>query len=149
MRIIHATFISLSLASNIIPMVTKHNFLLTISIDSQEQSLWELIKWSQGKNLWSFIKFSQLILQGNVWRSVWRICMWILGPKGLKVFTVFYFVLPYGEKKSFRRFSKKQLTDVLHLKLFSRQNLFFKTSASDLYSLNIFKISQISAWIDF
>ena len=31
---------------------------------------------------WSFIKFSQLILKGNVWRSVWRICMWILGLKG-------------------------------------------------------------------
>ena len=28
---------------------------------------------------WSFIKFSQLIHEGNVWRSVWRICMWILG----------------------------------------------------------------------
>ena len=23
------------------------------------------------------------ILKRNVWRSVWRICMWILGPKGL------------------------------------------------------------------
>ena len=34
--------------------------------------------------LWSFIKFSQLIHEGNVWRSVWRICMWILGLKGLK-----------------------------------------------------------------
>ena len=33
---------------------------------------------------WSFIKFSQLILKGNVWRSVWRICMWILGFKGLR-----------------------------------------------------------------
>ena len=32
---------------------------------------------------WSVIKFSQLILKGNVWRSVWRICMWILGFKGL------------------------------------------------------------------
>ena len=32
----------------------------------------------------SFIKSSQLILKGNVWRSVWRICMWILGLKGLK-----------------------------------------------------------------
>ena len=29
----------------------------------------------------SFIKFSQLILKGNVWRSVWRICKWILGLK--------------------------------------------------------------------
>ena len=32
---------------------------------------------------WSFIKFSQLILKGDVWRSVWRICMWMLGLKGL------------------------------------------------------------------
>ena len=31
----------------------------------------------------SFIKFPQLILKGNVWRSVWRLCMWILGLKGL------------------------------------------------------------------
>ena len=34
---------------------------------------------------WSFIKFSQLILKGKVRRSVWRICLWILGLKGLKV----------------------------------------------------------------
>ena len=32
---------------------------------------------------WSFIKFSQHILYGNVQRSVWRNCMWILGLKGL------------------------------------------------------------------
>ena len=32
---------------------------------------------------WSYIKFSQLILKGNVWRPVWRICMLILGLKGL------------------------------------------------------------------
>ena len=32
---------------------------------------------------WCFIKFSQLILKGNVWRSVWRICVWILGLNGL------------------------------------------------------------------
>ena len=31
----------------------------------------------------SFIKFSQLIPKGDVWRSVWRMCMWILGLKGL------------------------------------------------------------------
>ena len=42
--------------------MTNINFLLIISIDCQEQSLWELIKWSQRKNLWSFINFSQLIL---------------------------------------------------------------------------------------
>ena len=37
-----------------------------------------------GKMLWSFTKFSQLIFQGNVWRSVWRICWCISGLKGLK-----------------------------------------------------------------
>ena len=36
------------------------------------------------KRLWSFIKFSQLIFKGNVWRLVWRICMLILGLKGLR-----------------------------------------------------------------
>ena len=35
------------------------------------------------KKPWSFIKFSEQILKGNVWRSAWRICMWILGLKGL------------------------------------------------------------------
>ena len=39
---------------------------------------------TQEKRPWSYIKFSQLILKGNVWRSVWRICMLILGLKGLK-----------------------------------------------------------------
>ena len=32
-----------------------------------------------GKILWSLIKFSLLILKENLWRSVWRICLWILG----------------------------------------------------------------------
>ena len=36
------------------------------------------------KMLRSFFKFSQLIVKGDVWRSVWRICMWILGLKRLK-----------------------------------------------------------------
>ena len=35
---------------------------------------------------WSFIKFSQLILKGDVWRSIWRIYMWMLGLKGLRRF---------------------------------------------------------------
>ena len=33
----------------------------------------------------SFIKFSQLILKGNVCRSLWRICTSILGLKGLRI----------------------------------------------------------------
>ena len=40
---------------------------------------------TQEKVLWSFIKFSRLILLGNAWRSVWRICMWILWLKGLRL----------------------------------------------------------------
>ena len=40
---------------------------------------------------WSFIKFSLLILKGNVWRSVWRICMWYQGLKGLCHATCYLF----------------------------------------------------------
>ena len=43
--------------------------------------IYEMI--TKEKMLWSDNKFSQLILEGNLWRSVWRICMWILGLKGL------------------------------------------------------------------
>ena len=32
---------------------------------------------------WSANKLSQLTLEGNVWRSLWRIYMWILGLKGI------------------------------------------------------------------
>ena len=32
----------------------------------------------------SFIKFSKPVVKENVWRSVLRICMWILGCKGLR-----------------------------------------------------------------
>ena len=42
---------------------------------------------------WSFIKFSQLILKGDVWRSVWRICMWILGLKGLTSYNDYPFCI--------------------------------------------------------
>ena len=63
---------------------------------------------------WSVIKFSQLILKGNVWRSVWRICMLILGLEGLMSCCFYQFiislflrtpvfnnwaVLPWGEVK--------------------------------------------------
>ena len=41
------------------------------------------------KMLWSFIKFSQLIVKGDVWRSVWRICMWILGLNDVFLFTFY------------------------------------------------------------
>ena len=49
----------------------------------QEIRSWELTKITKEKMPWSYIKFSPLILKGNVWRPVWRICMLILGLKGL------------------------------------------------------------------
>ena len=65
-------------------MVTNNNFLLTISICCQEKWLWEIIKWSVKRKCSDLLSNSQLILKGNVWRSVWRIYMGILGLKGLK-----------------------------------------------------------------
>ena len=65
--------------------MTKIIFLLTISIYCQEKWLWELIKWSLKRKCFDLLsKISQLILQGNVWRSVSRICKCILGLKELK-----------------------------------------------------------------
>ena len=56
-----------------------------MSIHCQDIRLWEYKKKIMKEKMpWCFIKFSQLILKGNAWRSVWRICMWILGLKGLK-----------------------------------------------------------------
>ena len=34
---------------------------------------------SKEKIFLSFIKLSYLLLYGNIWKWVWRICMWILG----------------------------------------------------------------------
>ena len=42
----------------------------------------------------SFI-FSQKILKGNVWKSLWRICIWILGLKGLIANNVEFTVYGY------------------------------------------------------
>ena len=39
---------------------------------------------TKGKMPCLFLKFSPHILKGNAWISVWRICMWILGLKGLR-----------------------------------------------------------------
>ena len=49
----------------------------------QHQFLQTMI--TSGKMLWPSIKFSQLILQGNVWRLVWRIFMWMSGLKVLSL----------------------------------------------------------------
>ena len=39
---------------------------------------------NKGKLLSSFIKLSQVTHLVNVWRTVWRMYMWILGLKGLR-----------------------------------------------------------------
>ena len=67
-----------------VQMVTNINFLPKIFISCQEIRLWEFYEMiTKEWMLWSAIKCSQLILKGNVWRLVWRICTWILGLKGL------------------------------------------------------------------
>ena len=56
------------------------------------------------KMLWSVIKLSQLILKGNVWRAVWRICMWILGLEGfLKLKMILLTNLQSKSNNSFHR----------------------------------------------
>ena len=62
---------------------------VTTSVHYKEKKLWELVKImiTKWKMIWFFIKFSQLhlILWGNVWQSVWRIFMLILGIKGIEI----------------------------------------------------------------
>ena len=48
---------------------------------------------SKEKMFWSFNTFYPLVLWGNVWRSMWRICMWIFGVKGL-IQILYYFRYP-------------------------------------------------------
>ena len=73
-----------------VPRVTNIDFLPTISIHNQEKRFWELVKWSSKKKMLQFfIKFSQVTLQGNVWRSGWRICKWYWGWKGEKHSMIF------------------------------------------------------------
>ena len=69
-------------------MVTSINFLLTISIDCQEIRLWELVKSSPKRKCFDFLSNSlnKFFKDGNIERSVWRICVWILGLKGLSHF---------------------------------------------------------------
>ena len=67
-----------------VPMVTNINFLQTISIHCHaREKVMRIAKMiTKEKMPWSFTKFSQQFLTGNEWRSVWRICIWILGLKG-------------------------------------------------------------------
>ena len=60
-----------------VPRVTKINFLPTTTIHHQEKRLGELMKWST-KNCFDLLSNFLIILSGNVWTSVGRICMWIV-----------------------------------------------------------------------
>ena len=68
-------------------MVTSINFVLTISIDCQEIRLWELIKSSPKRKCFDFLSNSlnKFFKDGNIERSVWRSCVWILGLKGSRM----------------------------------------------------------------
>ena len=66
-------------------MVTNINFLLTISIDCPEIKLWELISWSPKRKCLDLLSNSLNPSMKETYRDqFWRICMWILGLKGLK-----------------------------------------------------------------
>ena len=65
-------------------VVTNINFLLTISIQCQEIRLWELIKWSPKRKCYDLLSNSLNLFFKEMYRSVWRIWLWILGLKGLR-----------------------------------------------------------------
>ena len=67
-----------------VPWVTNIHFFLTISIHCQEKRLRELIIKNdhQRENILIFYQIFSNILKGNVWRSVWRISIWIVGLTG-------------------------------------------------------------------
>ena len=64
-------------------MVTNINFLLTISIDCQEISLWELIKWSSKRNyVLSFYQILNTYFFKEIYRDQFGEFVW--GYWGLK-----------------------------------------------------------------
>ena len=69
--------------------VTNINFLLTTSeiIKSKGYENY-LIDYRGSENTLILNQILSTILKRNVWRSVWRICMWILGLNGLKNFNL-------------------------------------------------------------
>ena len=64
-----------------IDSLTNNNFLLTISIQCQKIVMRINKMITKEKMPRFFIEFFQILLKGNVWRSVWRIYMWVLGLK--------------------------------------------------------------------
>ena len=64
--------------------MTNINFLLTISIQCQEIRLWELIKWSPKRKCYDLLSNPLNLFCKEMYRSVWRIWLWILGLKELR-----------------------------------------------------------------
>ena len=64
--------------------VTNIHFFVTISIHYQDKRLGELIIKNdhQRENVLIFSQIFSNILKGNIWRSVWRISVWIVGLTG-------------------------------------------------------------------
>ena len=66
------------------PTIDQHQFSPNnISRSSRVQVMRNTKLTTKGEMFCSYIKFPQLILQGNVWILVWRICIWIMGIKEL------------------------------------------------------------------
>jgi len=65
--------------------ITNINFLLTKSVPNQEKSLRELTESSPKGRKTDLLSNSLKYFSENVWRSVWRICMFILGLEGLNL----------------------------------------------------------------
>ena len=76
------------------PKTDKHQFSpYIISMQSREEVMRIDKMITKGKMFRLFFIFSQLIQCRNVQRSVWRICMKILGLKGLNLFDIFFITL--------------------------------------------------------
>ena len=69
--------------------VTNINFLLTTSEIIKNKGYENyLIDYQGSENTLILNQILSTILNRYVWKSVWRICMWILGLKGLKHFNL-------------------------------------------------------------
>ena len=79
-------------------------------------------------------KFSQLVFQGHLWRSVLRICIWILGIKGFKTL----FIVQEEEKK------RQEKEELLSKKLHEEQAL-HEAQLKEVSSLHLIW-NQIQYW---
>ena len=105
--------------------------------------------------IWSFISFSPLILQGNVWRSLVRVCMRITGLKGVKatkkLFTCappmrssFRNTLGLGSPMPFSIPFKQTHKKVRGISFFSPINLTFKVKKQNFQVITLLCFYHIS-----